>query len=292
MKHKNSPFPIPLATVLLLLLAVSCARTLERENVELDLNQLMLTNEASAATALPAVASATPENLTPRLTETPTAEPEIPPTLTPVPSNTPLPAPTAAPTEEPTPVEQATATTTIDSSESGPSATAIPLKHVVVYGQNLYRISLIYDVNWTKIAAYNGIAQDQEIVGGQTLIIPLLKLVPTDSGNRYTVVQGDTLAALGRKFGVGWWEIAQINGIRDVSTISPGQVLKISAARPFPGGDLITHSDLITHKIADGDSLSSIATHYRTSWQEIAAMNNLASPWIMYVGQILIIPAS
>jgi LysM repeat protein len=43
----------------------------------------------------------------------------------------------------------------------------------------------------------------------------------------HKVVQGDTLFAIGQKFGVRWEEIARINGIEDPRTLSIDQVLKI-----------------------------------------------------------------
>lgn len=43
----------------------------------------------------------------------------------------------------------------------------------------------------------------------------------------YTVVKGDTLSAIGHKFGVDWHKIAEHNGIANPNLIYPGQVFKI-----------------------------------------------------------------
>ncbi len=43
--------------------------------------------------------------------------------------------------------------------------------HVVQAGETLFTISQIYGVNWTAIAAANGIVGDR-ILAGQTLVIP------------------------------------------------------------------------------------------------------------------------
>ena len=43
----------------------------------------------------------------------------------------------------------------------------------------------------------------------------------------YTVVRGDTLSGIGKKFGVNWRDIAALNGIANPDLIHPGQVFRI-----------------------------------------------------------------
>jgi len=43
----------------------------------------------------------------------------------------------------------------------------------------------------------------------------------------YTVVKGDTLSAIGKKFGVNWRDIAAANNIANPDLIYPGQVFTI-----------------------------------------------------------------
>ena len=43
----------------------------------------------------------------------------------------------------------------------------------------------------------------------------------------YTVVKGDTLSAIGKRFGVKWRDIAALNSIKNPDLIFPGQVFKI-----------------------------------------------------------------
>jgi g-D-glutamyl-meso-diaminopimelate peptidase len=45
----------------------------------------------------------------------------------------------------------------------------------------------------------------------------------------YTVVRGDTLVGIGRKTGIDWHVIADLNGLTWPYTIYPGQVLKLSS---------------------------------------------------------------
>ena len=43
----------------------------------------------------------------------------------------------------------------------------------------------------------------------------------------YTVVKGDTLSAIGKKFGVNWRDIAALNHIKNPDLIHPGEVFRI-----------------------------------------------------------------
>ena len=49
----------------------------------------------------------------------------------------------------------------------------------------------------------------------------------TAAGKTYTVQPGDTLAAIGRKFGVNYMAIARANNIANPNLIHVGQVLQI-----------------------------------------------------------------
>ena len=46
-----------------------------------------------------------------------------------------------------------------------------------------------------------------------------------------------------------------------------------------------------THKVVKGDTLSGIARRAGTTYQEIAKLNNIAKPYLLYPGQILTMPA-
>lgn len=43
----------------------------------------------------------------------------------------------------------------------------------------------------------------------------------------YTVVKGDTLSAIGKRFGVNWRDIAKLNDIKNPDLIHPGEVFRI-----------------------------------------------------------------
>lgn len=61
-------------------------------------------------------------------------------------------------------------------------------------------------------------------------------------GSTYTVVQGDTMWAIARRFygdGSLCWQLAAYNSIRNANVIRPGQVLKIPTKRQLPSAKTV-----------------------------------------------------
>ena len=95
----------------------------------------------------------------------------------------------------------------------------------------------------------------------------------------YIVRKGDTLSAIGVKFGVKWADIVKANGIVDPSLIYPGQILKIPNAK------------VILYTVKAGDSLWKIAKEYLESgWRyaDIMKQNGLRKATI-HPGDLLVI---
>lgn len=100
--------------------------------------------------------------------------------------------------------------------------------HRVEYGDTLTQIARNHDVTLEALLAANPqIANPDRIYPGDVVEIPQ---VPTQGveAQTYTVVAGDTLSAIGERFGVDWRILAQINGISNPDLITPGQVLSLS----------------------------------------------------------------
>lgn len=105
---------------------------------------------------------------------------------------------------------------------------------------------------------------------------------PTNPGT-YTVRSGDGLSMIAERFHVSMAELKQANNLKK-NTVQIGQVLKI------PGAATAAPS-FRNHTIANGETLSQIATNYSVSLDAIRATNQLKSDTIR-PGQILKIPAS
>ena len=138
---------------------------------------------------------------------------------------------------------------TVLSQTAVPTATAPAGQtvHVVQAGENLFRISLRYGVTVASIQQANNIANVNLIYVGQRLTIPAAGAVlPTPVGTpvpaatttgtatTYTVVRGDTLSSIARRFGTTYQAIASANGITNPNLIYAGQVLRISGGTGTP----------------------------------------------------------
>lgn len=106
--------------------------------------------------------------------------------------------------------------------------------HVVKWGENLFRISLRYGTTVHAIAAANHIRNPNRIYAGQRLVIPTGKhhkkgggCYQCGGGFWYRVHWGDTLSAIGWRYGVSPWAIAAANHLRNPNCIYAGQRLWI-----------------------------------------------------------------
>jgi LysM repeat protein len=205
--------------------------------------------------------------------------------------------------------------------------------HIVQSGENLFRIALLYNTTVDAIAVANGITDPTRVYAGQVLVIPAPGTVTTapveptpvtetayippldttvpvvavsnTTPAYHTVQAGETLASIGRLYGLSWTDIATANNIVNANTIYVGQQLTIPgtsgtvAAAPAVTTDpapavvqpVATGTEQ-THTVQAGESLASIGRIYGISWPTIAQANNITDPNHIYSGQVLTIPAS
>jgi LysM repeat protein len=192
-------------------------------------------------------------------------------------------------------------------------ASAQDQTYVVQPGDTLFTIATRFGLTVQQLAAANGITNPNLIYAGQALTIP------GGSGNTggntggsagtssYTIVAGDTLSAIARRFGTTVATLAQLNGLANVDVLYIGQVLVLpgqpaptaaataaatsaattaATAAPQPTA---TPVETITYTVKSGDTLGQIALRFGTTYQTIALLNNLANPDVIYPGQVLII---
>lgn len=95
-------------------------------------------------------------------------------------------------------------------------------------GDTLSAIATAHGTSWQAIEALNGLSNPNLIYPGQTLAIPGPGHPEPPAGPPSCIVDGgDSLSSIGAQFGVGWEEVAAINGIRPPYTIYPGQILRL-----------------------------------------------------------------
>lgn len=102
----------------------------------------------------------------------------------------------------------------------------------------------------------------------------------------YTVKSGDTLSAIAYDFNVSYIDLAKINNISDPDTISVGQILKFTNATP------VSKDAGQYYIVKSGDTLSGIAAKFGMNVNDLASLNNISNPNLIYAGQTLAIRAT
>lgn len=105
---------------------------------------------------------------------------------------------------------------------------------------------------------------------------------PKQDNIEYIVKAGDNLTSIANRFGTTWQKIASDNNISNPNLIYPNQKLIINK----------TSNNDIEYIVKSGDTLSSIASKYNTTWQNIYNDNKNVignNPNLIYPNQKLII---
>lgn len=115
----------------------------------------------------------------------------------------------------------------------------------------------------------------------ETALSTVISSKPRDKVENYTVKSGDTLASIGKKFGISVDTIKWANDLKS-DTIKPEQTLKIA---PVTG---------VVHTVVSGETVYSIAKKYKTTAQNIVnfIFNDFADidTFALRAGQVLYVP--
>ena len=151
--------------------------------------------------------------------------------------------------------------------------------YVVKKGDSLWSIARTYGLTVEKLKSLNNLSSNTLNIGD----VLLIKSDSTNSNDEvdgyeyYTVVKGDSLYSIARKYNLTVDELKSMNNLSS-NTLSIGQKLIIGKT---------TYSNVYTVK--KGDTLYSIARNYNTTVDEIKKANNLSSNSLS-IGQELVIP--
>lgn len=187
--------------------------------------------------------------------------------------------------------------------------------HVVQRGDNLYRIALQYNLFAEQVAEANGITDENAIVVGQRLIIPL---ITTDAhrGLTHSVAAGETLASIAAAYSRTAEELLALNSLAAPEAIYIGQELLIvppaageASAPPATAPPLTSAEESLAvadarhsfsrfgeavegfvHTVQVGETMFEIGLRYNQTVDAIARANNLLDPSLLSIGQPLIIP--
>jgi murein DD-endopeptidase MepM/ murein hydrolase activator NlpD len=191
--------------------------------------------------------------------------------------------------------------------------------YTVQPGDTLFRIATRFGTNHVTLANTNNLTNPNLIYPGQVLLIPSAddrpslsintNPSPATTGSTYLVQSGDTLGQIARRFGVTMQALAAANGISNIQRIYPGTLLTIPgvsdisstplpavlpvatpSATPSPIVPPPTEGQTI-YTVRTGDTLQQIARRFDLTVEALALFNHLGNWWLIYPGQVLLIPS-
>lgn len=145
-------------------------------------------------------------------------------------------------------------------------------------GDTLSQIAAAHDVTLDELLAANDIDDPDLIVPGQRIAIP------GEGGSEtvHVVEPGETLGDIAARYSAASDEIASANSLADPDVIRVGQRLVIPGGSGGGGGS--QPAEARHHVVEPGDTLSSIASAYGVSADQIAEANGITDHSTLYVG--------
>ena len=182
-----------------------------------------------------------------------------------------------------------------------PPKNAEPIIYTVKAGDNLWNISRKYGVSVEVIISVNNLKEKDLLSLGQKLEIPAIGGGISKSNQKqeptivtYTVVKGDTLWSISRRYDVNMSTIISANNLKEISRLSIGQKLKLPITNmdiaKAEGYDQEAAAEEIIYYVKKGESLWSISREYNVKLESIIAANNIKDASRISAGQQLRIP--
>lgn len=153
--------------------------------------------------------------------------------------------------------------------------------YVVKAGDTLYKIANANNVTVADIINANNLTSNVLSIGQELIIPSKNQNVPDSNYINYTVMKGDNLYSIARKYDTTVQELMNINNLKS-NLLSIGQVIKV----PKTTSDSNTSNNV--YIVKSGDTLYSIARKFGKTVSDIQKNNNLSTTTLS-IGQELII---
>lgn len=161
--------------------------------------------------------------------------------------------------------------------------------YTVKRGDTLSEIAMKFGTTVSSIVALNpSIKNPNLIYPGQQFTIQTNANTSQTEDTVYIVKSGDTLSEIALKYGTTVNSLVQINQIKNKNLIYPGERIIIRSSNTISGGQ--NSCGKILYQIKWGDTLSELAIRYHSTVEEIAKINNIANPNLIYAGTTIRIP--
>ena len=119
-------------------------------------------------------------------------------------------------------------------------------------------------------------------IGLAALVLTTLLPLTSMEAATITVKSGETLSDIAYRYGISVGALMRMNGMRNGNYLEAGSRLTVPGPEAGSG----------RHRVAAGESLSSIASRYRISTRDLMSVNGLRNANHVEVGQVLNLPTN
>ena len=168
--------------------------------------------------------------------------------------------------------------------------------YTVAEGDTLSDLASAYGVIPEDIVAANNLPDADSLQIGHEIIIPSSPMhqaeLDSNAGkpaedsadeplapSKYVVAEGDSLSAIAGKFGISTDSLIWSN-----PSLGDGNNLRIDQTLIIPPVSGVLHT------VNSGDTLTGVAARYDVEESEIAKANGLSEPYMLQLGQVLVVP--
>ncbi|MDA1329565.1 MAG: LysM peptidoglycan-binding domain-containing protein [Chloroflexi bacterium] len=164
--------------------------------------------------------------------------------------------------------------------------------YTVKLGDTLAKLADEWQIPWQEIAAANRISYPYTLYPGQQLNrnATAAKDEPTvnDGDEIYIVQSGEYLRQIANDLSIDWEQLAAYNKLQAPYLLYPGDSLRLpSEGEP---NESTAFEDIPESYVASSyESLFALAHRFKLSWVQLAALNNLAYPYMLSPGQSILL---